>query len=309
MEDKKIMTPILINAKSMKEEILAELQDEVKLLKQLTDGQPTLTIIKATEDKACDAYIRNKKKIGEEVGVQVKIIELPPSITQEEMVLRLSELKFKTEQNNAIILQQPIYSHLEVEPLIDLIDSIQDADCFSTFNLGKLIQQESTVAPCTPKGVIDILKYHGIDIAGKRITVIGRSVHVGLSLSIMLTQMGGIVTTTHSKSPNLQEDVQKADIVISCVGKRNLIQPHWMKKDSVLIGVGITYENGKQYTDYDIDSMLQESQCLLVGDRVNCTGTSTVLNLIKNTINLFKVQNNFNTDSLETLKHSLKEKK
>lgn len=282
------MSPILINAKGMKEEMIQSLKDEVVEIKEAIGRAPILGIVKATDDLACKAYVRNKCKFGEEVGVDVEVIEIPYGTPIDELQRTLRKL---SQEVDAVILQDPVYGYLDdKEYLLKAISPSRDGDCFRHVNLGKLLQGYPVVSPCTPQGVIDLLNYHSVDVEGKRVTVVGRSTTVGLSLSVMLTQMGAVVTTTHSKTPSLEEDVRGADIVVSCVGKMDLIQPEWMKKGSVLLGVGITFKDGKQYTDYDVDRMILESQCSLVGDRVNTTGTATVLNLIKNTIKLCKTK-------------------
>lgn len=284
-----MIRPVVINAKEMKAEEVVTLQNEVKIIKEKIGRVPKLVIVKATDDLACQAYVRNKIRVGkEDVGIDVEVVEVPYGTPIDEVRQTLADLSFD-ELVDAIIMQEPVYNYLnDKEFLLQGISPYCDGDCFRLENLGKLINGSPYVTPCTPQGVIDILKYHKVEIQGKRVTVIGRSVYVGLSLSVMLTQMGAVVTTTHSKTPSLEEDIRNADIVISCVGRENLIQPEWMKRGSVLLGVGITFRDGKQYTDYDVDAMREKSHCLLIGDRVNTTGTATVLNLIKNTIKMCK---------------------
>lgn len=285
------MTPILINAKSMKEDMIQSLREEVLEIKEEIGRVPRLVIVKATDDLACQAYVRNKKRVGQdEVGINVELVEIPYGTAIDEVRQILSDLSFD-DGVDGIIMQEPVYSYLnDKKYLLKGIYPSCDADCFRIENIGKLMNGNPYITPCTPQGVIDILKYHSVEIQGKRVTVIGRSVNVGLSLSVMLTQMGAVVTTTHSKTPSLEEDIRNADIVVSCVGRKDLIQPEWMKKGSILLGVGINFIDGKQYTDYDVDRMVNESQCSLVGDRVNTTGTATVLNLIKNTIEICKTR-------------------
>ena len=278
------MKPILINAKNFKETKVMELKDKISKL----DKKPQLVILSASDDKASENYIRNKMKIGAEVGITVLVVKADERVTTEDMLETIHKLN-QDPNTDAIILQLPIYKHLDKEALIKAISPCKDADCFSSVKLGDVIQGKALVNPCTPNGVINLLDYHAVDVAGKDVVVIGRSVHVGLSLSVMLIQRGATVTTCNSKTKDLSEKIKQADIVISCVGSMGLIDPRWMKKDSVLIGVGITVdENYKQQTDYDVNSMLEFSECSMVGDRVNTTGTATVLALIENVVMLCK---------------------
>ena len=279
------MKPILINAKNFKETKVMELKDKISKL----DKKPQLVILSASDDKASENYIRNKMKIGAEVGITVLVVKADERVTTEDMLETIHKLN-QDPNTDAIILQLPIYKHLDKEALIKAISPCKDADCFSSVKLGDVIQGKALVNPCTPNGVINLLDYHAVDVAGKDVVVIGRSVHVGLSLSIMLTQRGATVTTCNSRTKNLKNKIKQADIVISCVGERNLIDPRWMKKDSVLVGVGITVdENYKQQTDYDVNSMLEFSECSMVGDRVNTTGTATVLSLMENVVELARI--------------------
>ena len=276
--------PLIINAKGLKESTVKELKNEISNLGR----EPRLVILSASDDKASENYIRNKKKIGEEIGIDVTVLKSDENVTTDDMLNTIHELNCDT-NTDGIILQLPVYSHLDSNQLIKSIAPCKDADCFSSAKLGDLIQGNSTVRPCTPNGVINLLDYHNIPIQGKDIVVIGRSVHVGLSLSIMLIQRGATVTTCHSKTINLKNKISQADIVISCVGQEGLIEPTWMKRGSVLIGVGITVDkNFKQQTDYNVDTMLEFSTCSMIGDRVNTTGTATVLSLMENVVELAK---------------------
>lgn len=285
------MKPILINAKQLKEDNVISLRQEVEYIETMLDRKPKLTIVKATNDKACEAYVRNKVRFGEEVGMEVEVVEIEESASELEVAGTLMSI-VTDDTVDGVILQLPIYDHLDKEALISIIPPEKDADCFSIENLGKILQGNTDILSCTPQGVLDILRHHRVDIEGKRVTIIGRGIHTSLTLAIVLTKMGAVVTTTHSKTLSLKSDIENADIVISCVGKKNLIRPEWMKKGSVLIGVGIVFENGKQYTDYDIEDMMNYSECSLIGDRINCVGTGTTMSVVGNAIKLCRKNNN-----------------
>lgn len=278
------MKPILINVKTLKEKKVMELKDRISSL----DRKPQLVILSASDDKASENYIRNKMKIGEEIGITVLVLKAEEKATTEDLLETIHRLN-QDPYTDAIILQLPIYKHLDSETLIKAIAPCKDADCFSSIRLGDLVQGKSNVNPCTPNGVINLLDCHDINVEGKDVVVIGRSVHVGLSLSVMLIQRGATVTTCNSRTKDLEDKIKQADIVISCVGRMDLIDPRWMKKGSVLIGVGITVdESFKQQTDYNVNAMLEFSECSMIGDRVNCTGTATVLSLMENVVELAK---------------------
>ena len=276
------MGAILINSKILKENKVAELKQCVDSMNR----KPKLVIISASDDKASENYIRNKVKIGAEIGIDVEVLKEERSVTTVELGWTINQLNMDKDVD-AIILQLPVYPHLDSKTLIQSIHPSKDADCFSSHLLGELLQGNGDIKPCTPQGVLNLLEQHKVDVVGKDVVVIGRSTHVGLSLSVLLTQKGATVTTCHSKTVNLKEKVSNADIVVSCVGSMELIDPTWMKTGSVLIGVGISVdENFKQQTDYNVDAMLELSKCSMVGDRLNTTGTATVLALMENVVKL-----------------------
>lgn len=281
---------LVINALKMKEEKVKFLKEKVSKYIQATNLKPSLTIINASNDSSSKLYIKNKIKLCKEIGIAVELLEYPETISTEELEKIINILN-KDDSITAIILQLPLYKHLDKDKLIKLIDPSKDCDGFSIEWLGKLVQGEDSIIPCTPLGVMSILNYHKVDLIGKEITVVGKSAHVGMPLSILLSQAGATVTIAHSKT-NLEAAIRRSDIVISCVGKYNLIRPEWIKENATIIGVGydVTPE-GKLCTDYMIEDMVNYSKAKLIGDRINTTGLATVLSLCENVIKLFELQN------------------
>ena len=284
------MKTLIIDAKAIKEKDIVRLSEEVNYIKSTIGREPHLVIVNASDDLGSKCYIKNKIKTGKEMGIKVTLKEFDENVTQVELEQFIFHLN-QDEDVDAIILQLPIYKHLNPKSLIELISPAKDADCFSKERLGEMIQGNRNILPCTPKGVIRLLEEHMVEIEGKDVTIIGRGLHVGQSLSLLLTQMGATVTVCHSKTKNLKANTINADIVISCVG-RQIITPDILKEDSVLIGVGIVVKESKQHTDYDIDEIRNSGKCRLVSNRINSTGTMTVLSLCDNTINLCKEKYN-----------------
>lgn len=277
---------ILIDAKSMKNKKLNELRDRVKQINNKIKRTPELVIVSASNDKASELYMSNKIKIGKEVGVNVEILRFDNDVTQDEIEKTILELN-KDDSVDGIIVQLPIYKHLDKDKIIELIDSKKDADGFSYENLGMMFSGDHKgIIPCTAKSVYEMLKHHEVEIEGKRICIIGRGLHTGKSLSSLLINDGGTVTVCNSKTKNMEDIIKDSDIVISSVGKYGLIKSEWMKEGSVLIGIGIDYVNGKQQTDYDIDEMVENRKCGLVSNRINSVGLGTTLFLMDNTIKL-----------------------
>lgn len=277
--------PIIINATSLKEKEVKRLKGEITTIESKLNRKPCLVIVSASDDKPSEFYIRNKVKLGQEVGMEVIVEKLDENTTQEELEDLIMTLN-DCDNVDGVIVQLPLYKHLD-HKCTNLVNPLKDSDCFTIERLGQMIQGNSKIQSCTPKGVLKLLDEHLVDVSGKNVVVIGRSTHVGQALSILLTQRSATVTTCHSKTNNLPLQLADADIVISCVGKQ-LIRPYMMKPGSVLIGVGITVdEQGKQQTDYNIEEM-KDSKCSMIGDRLNTSGTATVISLICNTVELCK---------------------
>ncbi|MGL5713498.1 MAG: bifunctional 5,10-methylenetetrahydrofolate dehydrogenase/5,10-methenyltetrahydrofolate cyclohydrolase [Paraclostridium sp.] len=280
------MKTLVIDAKAIKEKEVTRLQQEVKEIESEIGRVPKLIILNASDDLGSQNYIRNKKKIGEEIGIEVEVISYDKSVTQRE----LERVIFDLNQNadiDGLILQLPVYDHLDANRLIEYISPEYDADCFSIERLGQMTQGKGNILPCTPAGVIKLLDEHMVEIQGKNITVIGKSTNVGKALADLLIQRGATVTVCHSKTQGLAIHTMNADIVISCVGKQ-LIKSYMLKPGSVLIGVGIVIKDGKQHTDYDVDDIVDSGICSMVSNRVNSVGTMTTVELMNNTIKLCK---------------------
>ena len=277
---------ILIDAKAMKNEKLNVLKDRIKEINNKIKRNPKLVIVSAGDDKASELYMSNKIKTGKEVGVNVEILRFDKNVTQEEIEDTIVRLN-KDDSVDGIIVQLPIYKHLDKDKIISIIDFSKDADGFSNENLGRMFSGDNTgILSCTAKSVYEMLKYHNARIEGKRICVIGRGLHTGKSLASLLINDGGTVTVCNSKTKNIKDIIKDSDIVISSVGKYGLIRSEWMKEGSVLIGIGIDYVNGKQQTDYDVDDMIENSKCSLVSNRINSVGLGTTLFLMENTLRL-----------------------
>lgn len=278
----------VIDLIEMKNKKVIELQKEVAKLKEIIHRVPKLVIISASDNKASELYMRNKVKVGNEIGVDVEILRFGKHITQEQLEKNIIDLN-NTDNVDGIIVQLPLFKHLDKDRVINLIDKDKDSDGFSYENLGMMFSGDhSHIIPCTAKSVYEMLKYHNVDVVGKRVCIIGKGIHTGKSLASLLINDGATVTVCNSKTTNMEDIIRDSDIVISSVGKYGLIKPSWLKEESVLIGIGIDYINGKQQTDYDLEDIINNSKCKLVSNRVNSVGLGTTLFLIENTIKLCK---------------------
>lgn len=252
--------------------------------------KPKFVIINASNDPGNARYIEGKVKEGTEVGLNVEALKFEEDCTDNDV---LEVINHCNENKIPVILQLPTFKHLNTEMLLDKIDYSVDADCFNKLWLGEIaIGNDSKLAPATPKGVVQILEYNNVELSGKVALVIGKSNHVGKPLSVMMMNRGATLINANSKTKDLNSLVSQADIIISCVGRLDLIDSNYIKEDAVLIGVGFTYVGRKQILDFNIDKVVENGKASLVSNRINCTGKATINALIDNVIELYKM--NFN---------------
>ena len=278
---------MVIDAIDMCKENIISLIDEVKIIKEKIGRKPKFVIINASDNEANSRYIKGKIKEGEKAGLDVEVIKFERNCTNNDI---LSIINLCNRSKTPVILQLPTFEHLDSKKLIDEIKHNVDADGFSREWIGEVnLGNDKLVAPATPKGVINILEYHKVELEGKNVLVIGKSNHVGKPLSSMLMNRGATVINANSKTKDLSSLVKISDVIISCVGKPNLINPKDVKEDSVLIGVGFTYIDRKQVLDFDVDQIVRMNKARLVSNRINCTGKATINSLISNVVYLYKL--------------------
>ena len=278
---------MVIDAIDMCEENIVSLIDEVKIIKEKIGRKPKFVIINASDNEAKSRYIKGKIKEGEKAGLDVEVIKFERNCTNNDI---LSIINLCNRSKTPVILQLPTFEHLDSKKLIDEIKHNVDADGFSREWIGEVnLGNDKLVAPATPKGVINILEYHKVELEGKNVLVIGKSNHVGKPLCSMLMNRGATVINANSKTKDLSSLVKISDVIISCVGKPNLINPKDVKEDSVLIGVGFTYIDRKQVLDFDVDQIVRMNKARLVSNRINCTGKATINSLISNVVYLYKL--------------------
>ena len=278
---------MVIDAIDMCEENIISLIDEVKIIKEKIGRKPKFVIVNASDNEANSRYIKVKIKEGEKAGLDVEVIKFERNCNNNDV---LSIINLCNRSKTPVILQLPTFEHLDSKKLIDEIKYNVDADGFSREWIGEVnLGNDKLVAPATPKGVINILEYHKVELEGKNVLAIGKSNHVGKPLCSMLMNRGATVINANSKTKDLSSLVKISDVIISCVGKPNLINPKDVKEDSVLIGVGFTYIDRKQVLDFDVDQIVRMNKARLVSNRINCTGKATINSLISNVVYLYKL--------------------
>ncbi|MDD5923846.1 MAG: bifunctional methylenetetrahydrofolate dehydrogenase/methenyltetrahydrofolate cyclohydrolase FolD [Clostridia bacterium] len=216
---------------------------------------PGLAVILVGNDPASEIYVRNKKKACDEVGIYSEEYRLDSNTTQHQLLDLIYDLNQKPDIDG-ILVQLPLPSHIDEKAVIAAIDSSKDVDAFSNQSVGRLSVGNPIFLPCTPAGIMEILKYYKIDVESKECVIVGRSNIVGKPMAMMMLNANATVTICHSKTNNLKEICKRADILIVAVGKKKLIDAEYVKPGAVVIDVGMNRdENGKLCGDVDFESV------------------------------------------------------
>ena len=229
---------IKLDGKKLSLEIEERLKKEIEINSITTKRTPGLAVIRIGEDPASGVYVNNKEKACSRIGIKSHLFHLNEKVNYSEVEELINELN-NNEEINGILLQLPLPEKFDAQKLISKINPEKDVDGLNEKNIGKLVKNEPALRSCTPAGIINLLNSQNILIEGKNIVVIGRSLLVGKPLSLMLVNLNGTVTITHSKTKNLNEICKKADILIAAAGKPNFINSNFVKEGAVIIDVGI----------------------------------------------------------------------
>lgn len=252
------MTAPIISGKQVSEEIRAGLRAEVEaLVKQgLTPG---LAVVLVGEDPASQVYVRNKEKACHDLGYYSEVHRLSAFTSQEELLALVDRLN-RQANIHGILVQLPLPRHIDEKSVIDAIAVEKDVDGFHPVNVGNLVIGDDSLLPCTPAGVIELIKRTGIEMSGKHAVVIGRSNIVGKPVSLLLQRENATVTMCHSRTTNMKELTKQADILVVAIGKANFVDASYVKPGAVVIDVGMNrLDNGKLAGDVDFESVKEVS--------------------------------------------------
>lgn len=244
----------LLNGKVIADKVKDDLRDIVTKMKG--EGKSfKLCVIQVGDDAASSVYVNNKAKSCDYIGIDSEVIKLTDTVDENDLIDIIKELN-EDECVNGILVQLPLPKHLNEQFILSNIDPIKDVDGFHPENVGNLFLGNDTIVSCTPKGIIGILNYYGIDIAGKECVVVGRSNIVGKPMAMLLLRANGTVTVCHSKTENLKEICKRADILVCAIGKPKFFNEEYVKNGAVVIDVGIhRMDNGKLCGDVDFDAV------------------------------------------------------
>lgn len=245
----------LLEGKKLAEKMQSEMKVRVHSL--LEKGKiPGLTVLLVGEDKASQVYVRNKERQATKVGIKSEIIRLPETISEAALIEQVEQLN-EDASVHGILVQLPLPKHINEQEVLRKIDYSKDVDGFHPMNMGNFLLGNASTLPCTPYGIMELLKAYDISLEGKNALVIGRSNIVGKPMALMLMEKNATITIAHSKTKNLKELAQQADVLVAAIGRGHMITGEFIKPGAVVIDVGMNRdEAGKLIGDVDTASVM-----------------------------------------------------
>ncbi|GEN87428.1 bifunctional methylenetetrahydrofolate dehydrogenase/methenyltetrahydrofolate cyclohydrolase FolD [Oceanobacillus sp. FSL W8-0428] len=279
------MTAEILNGKELSDQLKEEMKQEVEALKQ-ESIHPHLTVILVGDNPASKSYVKGKEKACEVTGISSSLIELPGSVSEQEL-LQVIEKQNNDKEVHGILVQLPLPDHIDEQKVIHAISPLKDVDGFHPINIGKLVNGEETFLPCTPFGILTMLESKNIEIEGRRAVIIGRSNIVGKPMGLLLLERNATVTYCHSRTKNLREIASEADILVVAMGREHAVDGSYVKEGAVVIDVGINrMDNGKLTGDVEFESAKEKASYITPVPRG--VGPMTITMLLKNTIKAAK---------------------
>jgi methylenetetrahydrofolate dehydrogenase (NADP+)/methenyltetrahydrofolate cyclohydrolase len=279
------MTAQILSGKHLAAEIEQALKAKIAVQTSLGHRAPKLAVVLVGENSASQIYVRRKQEMCQRIGIISTKHHLPEAVSEKELLDLIQQLNHDT-HTDGILVQMPLPEHLQreniKEKIIEQINPHKDVDGFHPYNLGRLAQGHPLLRPCTPYGIIRLLQHNNIAIKSLEAVVVGASTIVGRPLALELLLAGATVTICHSKTRNLKKHINSAELLISATGRRNLIPSNWIKKDSIIIDVGIhRLDDGTLCGDLDFESASQQAS--YITPVPGGVGPMTVAMLMENT--------------------------
>ena len=276
----------LLNGKDVAKKIRNTLKSEIEKLKK----KPNLTVVLVGNNPASLIYVKNKEKYANEVGMKSEVIKLPENTTEEKLLKLIKKLN-KDKKVNGILVQLPLPKQINEFNIINAISPLKDVDGFTVENKGLLSIGKPNLVPCTPLGILELLKFYNIKIEEKNVVVVGRSNIVGKPISQLLLNENATVITCHSYTKNLKDITTKADILISAVGKENLITKNHVKENSVVIDVAMIRDVKNNCWKGDVKFNEVAPKTKFITPVPGGIGPMTIAMLLQNTLTAYKKQN------------------
>ena len=276
---------ILIDGKKAATELREELKKEVSALKSKYNKVPGLTVILIGDLAPSQIYVRNKEKSANEIGLKSDVIKYPDTIDEKTILDKIKELNID-KTVSGILVQLPLPKHIHKQKIIEAIDPSKDVDGFHPINVGNLSSGYESSIPCTPLGCYLLIKKIEPNLSGKKAVIVGRSNLNGKPMTQLLLRENCTVTITHSRTKDLKEECLKADIIVAAVGIPELVKGDWVKKDTIVIDVGINKTDRGIVGDVAFDEVSKNAKALTPVP--GGVGPMTIACLLKNTIDCFK---------------------
>lgn len=274
---------MILDGKKVRDTLLSFYKEKIELEKL----DITFAIIRVGNDKPSKVYIKNKIKYCSLVGINVQTFELEENTSEEKVISLINKLN-NDSNVTGIILQSPVPKHIDFTKCVSNILPCKDIDGFTKENVFNLMHNKKGLFPCTSKGIIKLLKYYNINLSGKNVCIIGRGDIVGKPLIFELLNNNATVSICHSHTKNIKKYTKSADIIISAVGKPNLITSDMVKKSSIIVDVGISVINGKIIGDVDFESV--RKVCKYITPNPGGVGPMTIAMIIENLIDAYYIQ-------------------
>ena len=276
---------MIIDGKKEAAILREEIKNEIANLKKKTNKVPGLTVILIGEFAPSQIYVRNKEKNSKEVGINSNVLKYPSDVSEKEILNKIEELN-KDKKISGILVQLPLPDQISKEKIINAIDPLKDVDGFNPVNVGNLASGYEAIVPCTPLGCLLLIKKVEKNLSGKHAVIIGRSNLNGKPMAQLLLKENCTVTIVHSKTKNLQNECLKADILVAAVGVPNLVKKDWVKRDSIVIDVGINKVENRIIGDVNFEEIKDKVKAITPVP--GGVGPMTIACLLSNTLKCFK---------------------
>ena len=261
------------------------IKKEIDIIKSKTNKAPSLTVILIGDFVPSQIYVKNKEKNAKEVGINSEVVRYPKEVTEQEVLNKIKELN-DNDAVSGILVQLPLPPQINKEKIINAIDPAKDVDGFHPINVGNLSSGYNATVPCTPLGCLLLIKKVEPDLSGKHAVIIGRSNLNGKPMAQLLLKENCTVTIVHSKTKDLKTECLKADILVAAVGLANLVKADWVKKNSIVIDVGINKLGDKIVGDVEFETVKEKARAITPVP--GGVGPMTIACLLKNTLKCFK---------------------
>ena len=276
----------LIDGKLVSQKLRCEIREEISEFKTLYNAVPGLAVVVVGDNPASAVYVRNKHKACLDVGIESFDIRFPADVSEEELLSCIDNLN-KDSKVDGILVQLPLPDHISEERVINRITPEKDVDAFHPANVGRIMIGNPSFLPCTPAGVVELLKHYNVNSEGKRCVVIGRSNIVGKPMALLLLGLNGTVTVCHSRTRNIAEICREADIIVVAIGRAGFLTADMVKPGAVVIDVGINRNNeGKLCGDVDFEQV--EKVASMITPVPGGVGPMTITMLLRNTLTAAK---------------------